>query len=75
MTPEGLQALEHDEVTVEFDEGKRLYKLTARVTGRIVITNYDPELLPDEEKIRMNEAALKGPPNEIGIDIRAGYTG
>ncbi|MEI7994994.1 MAG: hypothetical protein WCH01_08845 [Methylococcaceae bacterium] len=75
MTPEGLQALEHDEVTVKFDEGKHLYRLSARVTGRIVITNYDPELLADEEKIRMNEAAMKGPPNEIGIDIRAGYTG
>ncbi len=75
MTPEGLQALEHDEVTVEFDEGKRLYRLTARVTGRIVITNYDPELLSDEEKIRMNESAQKGPPNEIVVDIRPGYSG
>jgi len=75
MTPEGLQALEHDEVTVKFDEDKRLYRLSARVTGRIVITNYDPELLSDEEKIRMNEIAQKGPPNEIGIDIRAGYSG
>jgi hypothetical protein len=75
MTPEGLQTLEHDEVTVMFDESKRLYRLSARVTGRIVITNYDPELLADEEKIRMNEAAMKGPPNEIGVDIRAGYPG
>ena len=75
MTPEGLQALEQDEVTVKFDEDKRLYRLSARVTGRIVITNYDPELLPDEEKIRINEAALKGPPNEIVVDIRPGYTG
>ncbi len=75
MTPEGLQALEHDEVTVTFDVGKRLYRLSARVTGRIVITNYDPELLPDEEKIRMNESAQKGPPNEVVIDIRAGYPG
>jgi len=75
MTPEGLQALEHDEVTVAFDEDKKLYRLSARVTGRIVITNYDPELLSDEEKIRMNEAALKGPPNEIVVDIRPGYTG
>jgi len=75
MTPEGLQGLEHNEVTVEFDEGKRLYRLTARVTGRIVITNYDPELLANEEKIRMNEAAQKGPPNEIVVDIRPGYTG
>ena len=75
MTPEGLQALERDEVTVTFDEDKRLYRLSARVTGRIVITNYDPELLPDEEKIRINEAAQKGPPNEIVVDIRPGYTG
>lgn len=75
MTPEGLQTLEHDEITVMFDESMRLYRLSARVTGRIVITNYDPELLADEEKIRMNEAAMKGPPNEIGVDIRAGYPG
>ena len=75
MTPEGLEALEHNEVTVVFDESKRLYRLSARVTGRIVISNYDPELLPDEEKIRMNEAALKGPPNEIVVDIRPGFSG
>jgi len=75
MTPEGLQALEHDEVTVQFDESKRLYRLSARVTGRLMITNYDPELLSNEEKIRMNEDALKGPANEIVIDIRPGYTG
>ena len=75
MTPEGLEALEHNEVTVVFDESKRLYRLSARVTGRIVISNYDPELLPDEEKIRMNEAALKGPSNEIVVDIRPGFSG
>jgi hypothetical protein len=75
MTPEGLQALEHDEVTVQFDESKRLYKLSARVTGRIVITNYDPELLSNEEKIRMNEDAQKSSANEIVIDIRPGHTG
>lgn len=75
MTPEGLQQLEHDQVTVEFDEAKRLYKLSARVTGRIVITNYDPELLSDHEKIQMNEIAQKGPANEIVVDIRSGYTG
>jgi hypothetical protein len=75
MTPEGLQALENDDVTVKFDEDKRLYRLTARVTGRIVITNYDPEFLSDEEKIRMNEAAQKGPPNEVVVDIRPGYPG
>jgi hypothetical protein len=75
MTPEGLQALEHDEVTVQFDESKRLYNLSARVTGRIMITNYDSELLSNEEKIRMNEDAQKGPPNEVVIDIRSGYSG
>lgn len=75
MTPEGLQALEHDEITVQFDESKRLYRLSTRVTGRIMITNYDPELLSNEEKIRMNENAQKGPANEVMIDIRAGYTG
>ncbi|MEQ1637431.1 MAG: hypothetical protein ABL903_12120 [Methylococcales bacterium] len=75
MTPEGLQALEHDEVTVKFDEAKRLYRLTARVTGRVMITNYDPEFLSDEEKIRMNDTAQKGPPNEVMVDIRPGYPG
>ena len=75
MTPEGLQALERDEVTVQFDESKRLYKLSARVTGRIMITNYDPELLSNDEKIRMNEDAQKGAANEIVIDIRAGHSG
>jgi hypothetical protein len=75
MTPEGLRALENDNITVEFDPHQRLYRISGRVTGKIVITNYDPSLLSDEEKIRMNEAAQKGPPNELTVDIRSGYPG
>ena len=60
---------------MDFDEAKHLYRLSARISGRVLITNYDPELLSNAEKMRLNEAAQKGPPNEIVIDIRPGYTG
>ena len=49
--------------------------MSKRVTGRIIITNYDPAILSNEERIRLQEEAEAGPSNEIMVDIRPGHPG
>ena len=44
-------------------------------TGRIAITNYDPHLLSNEERIALNERAQRYPLNHILVDIRPGFPG
>jgi hypothetical protein len=46
MTMEALESLAKADVTMDFDEKARLYRLSERATGAIDITNSDPELLP-----------------------------
>jgi hypothetical protein len=74
MTAEGFQALEK-EYSITFDPGQRLYRLAKRGPGRIIITNYDPDLLPESERIRLNEEAELNAPNDLLLDIRPGFPG
>jgi hypothetical protein len=74
VTADGFQKLQQ-EFAVEYDAAARLYRLTKPVTGRIVITNYDPDTLSNEERMNMNDEAEKSPSNEISVDIRAGHPG
>jgi hypothetical protein len=45
------------------------------MSGRILITNYDPSILSNEERMRLHQEADKGPPDEVNVDIRSGYPG
>ena len=74
MTPEVYQPLSRDFV-INFDAATAAYELTKRITGRVILANYDPAVLPDEERIRLNEEADIGPSNEILVDIRPGFPG
>ncbi len=74
VTPEALAALQK-EFAVDYDASKQLYRLSKPVTGRIVITNYDPNLLSNDERIRLNEAAETSASDELTVDIRADYPG
>lgn len=74
VTTDGFQKLQQ-EFAVEYDATARIYRIAKRVTGRIVITNYDPALLSNDERARMNEAAEHSPDNEIPVDIRPGHPG
>ncbi|WP_246535049.1 hypothetical protein [Methylomonas paludis] len=51
------------------------YKLTKQVIGRTVLTNYDPSVLSNVERVQLNEEAEKNAPNEILVDIRADFPG
>jgi hypothetical protein len=74
ITPENLAELEK-EYDVEWNPRRQVYSVSKMVDGRIVMTNYDPETLPNDEKIRLNERAEASPDNELNVDIRPGYPG
>lgn len=44
-------------------------------TGRIAITNYDPDKLSNDERLHLNKQAEKFSLNHIFVDIREGYPG
>lgn len=74
LSAEQLASLQK-EFAVDYAPGQPLVHLTKRVTGHMLVTNYDPSLLSNQERIRLNEEADQGPANEIAVDIRAGYPG
>ncbi|WP_228719852.1 hypothetical protein [Methylococcus geothermalis] len=75
MTPEGFATLEKD-YGIQFDPKTNSYILSRKVTGRLVITNYDPDNLPEAERIRLNrDAEIADQPDEIAVDIRKDYPG
>lgn len=74
FTPETLATVEKD-YTVELTPDGRHYRLSKIVSGRVVMSNYDPKTLSNEEKIRLNEWAEVSPENELIVDIRKEYTG
>lgn len=61
------------EIIVE--TSRERYILKKRVLGRIVITNYDPEKLSNEERIELNLKADRWPPNDLSVDIRQDFPG
>ncbi|HXV84227.1 MAG TPA: hypothetical protein VEG60_30625 [Candidatus Binatia bacterium] len=52
-----------------------VYELERRVTGRVVITNYDPRTLSDTERYALNSRAAENPGNFVLIDIRPDHPG
>jgi len=74
VTAEGFQALEH-EYEVSYDANAKTYRLQKQEEGRLMITNYDPDALTNEERLRLNDVIEHNAPNEIAIDIRAGFPG
>jgi len=74
INPEQLANVQKD-FKVEYDIPSKRLTLTKRVTGHIVLTNYDPQLLSNADRIKLNEEADKGAINDIMVDIRADYAG
>lgn len=61
------------EFTVNYDAVRQQVKLTKRVTGHIILSNYDPVSLSNEEREQLQQEADNLPANEVMLDIRAGY--
>ena len=74
VTAEGFKALEQDYL-VAYDPQQKTYRLRKPVSGRILITNYDPNTLPQEERVRLHEEAERSPMNDVSFDIRPGHYG
>ncbi len=74
MSGEDFATLEND-YQVSYDTSAGTYLLQKRVVGRIVITNYDPDLLSIDERIDLQKKAERWPPNDLLIDIRSGFPG
>ncbi len=74
LTAEQMAALQKD-FKIDYQAQRKQVTLSKRVTGRIVLTNYDPATLSNEERIRLQEEADQGADNDVMVDIRPGYPG
>ena len=74
VTAEGFATLEQQHL-ITYQSETRTYTLRKPVSGRILITNYDPATLPPAERVRLHETADQRPVNDVSFDIRAGHFG
>jgi hypothetical protein len=74
VTAEGFKALEQ-EYLVTYDPLQKTYQVRKPVSGRILITNYDPDTLPPEERASLHEEVNQRPANDVSFDIRPGHYG
>jgi len=74
VAPDAFQLLSRD-FSFAYDPKTAAYEVSKRITGRVIVANYDPATLPEAERIRLNDEAELGPSNEILVDIRSGYPG
>ena len=74
LSPEQLVDFQK-EFKVDYDPIHKQLTLIKRVIGHIVLTNYDPQTLSNEDRIKLNEEADKGSTNDILVDVREAYLG
>jgi hypothetical protein len=74
VTAEGFQALER-QYLVSYNQKDNTYTLRKQSTGRIRITNYDPNTLSSEERERLSEETEEEHANDVAFDIRPGHFG
>lgn len=74
LSAEQLAKLQED-FNVEYDQQRTQLTLTKRITGHIILSNYDPSLLTNEERRMLNSEADKFPSNAVMVDIRQGFPG
>jgi hypothetical protein len=74
VTPE-TYASTYKDFTIFHDAAEHVYQVSRRINGRVMITNYDPDILSNEERLRLHQKAEEAPFNDILIDIRAGQAG
>ena len=74
VTAEGFQALEK-EYRVIFNQADNEYTIQKQITGPTLITNYDPEILPPDERAQLLHETDEGSEDDVTFDIRAEYVG
>jgi hypothetical protein len=74
ITAEGFKALEQ-EYQVTYNRQDKTYTLRKQVEGGTLITNYDPDLLSKEERLRLQSEDEQVLVNDVTFDIRPGHYG
>ena len=74
VTAEGFLALQK-EYLVTYNQKDNSYTLRKQITGKILITNYDPHTLSPEERARLIDETEEGQFNDVAFDIRPGHIG
>lgn len=74
MTADQIAALQKD-YEVAINSQDKLIKLKRKEVGRIVLTNYDPATLSNEERKLLHKEADERAENDVMVDIRPGFTG
>lgn len=83
VTPTGAGPLSLADLVGAVEKGYRWrrarntegYELSRPVTGRVVVTNYDPRRLSDADRRALNDRAAANPRNFVLVDVRPGYPG
>jgi hypothetical protein len=74
VTPETFEST-YKEFSLIHDEEAKVYRVSRRINGRVMISNYDPDTLSNEERLVLHGEAERAPFNDILIDIRPGQIG
>ncbi len=74
VTAEGFKALEQ-EYQVSYHAQDKTFTLRKQVEGGTLITNYDPNLLSQDERARLQHENEQGLRHDVTFDIRPGYYG
>jgi hypothetical protein len=74
LTAEQMPTLQKD-YKIEYLPQSKHVLLSKRVIGRILLTNYDPNTLSNEERIQLQDEADQGADNDVSVDIRPGNPG
>jgi hypothetical protein len=74
ITAEGFLALEK-EFSVLYNRLDNTYTLRKQLPGPIIVTNYDPDTLPVEERMQLSKDAEDWMSSDIAFDIRPDHYG
>lgn len=59
----------------EGDSDGKVHTVRRKAVGRLLIANYDPNRLSNDERRRLHEDAQRYPPDYVMVDIRPGFPG
>lgn len=74
LTDKGFQELAR-EYDISLDAPRGVYRLEKTVVGRIVISNYDPALLPEAQRQALCAETESWAANDLLVDVRPGFPG
>ncbi len=74
IAPDSFQSLQK-EFVVHYNNEDNTFTMRKQIQGPILITNYDPDTLSEDDREKLNERAREWDVSDIAFDIRAGHYG